>query len=60
MRSSKLRLSAAILGAIFAVSAVSAKAIPATPFPTPAPTGKVAFIPATPFPTPAPTGKLHA
>ena len=66
MHSSKLRVSVAILGAIFAVSATAAKAIPMGPFPNPNgkvvaeipmgpfpnPNGKVAEIPMGPFPNP--------
>ncbi len=58
MGSSKLKLSAAVLGAIFAFSATHAKAIPANPLPI-GPTTKLAAIPANPLPI-GPTTKLAA
>jgi len=64
MRSNMLKMSALVLGAVVALSANFAYAIPASPFPTgktklaaipasPFPTGKtkLAAIPASPFPT---------
>ena len=55
MRSNMLKMSALVLGAIAAVSATAAYAIPANPFPN---TGKtqLAAIPANPFPN---TGKTQ-